>query len=85
MMNKPSPIDRFIEEQGMLLLDGGLATELEARGYDLDDRLWSARILMENPEVIRSVHYDFLKAGSDCITTASYQATVEGFRKEGVS
>ena len=84
-MNKPSPIDRFIEEQGMLLLDGGLATELEARGYDLDDQLWSARILMEKPEAIRSVHYDYLRAGSDCVTTASYQATVEGFRKEGVS
>ena len=84
-MNRPSPIDRFIEEQGMLLLDGGLATELEARGYDLDDHLWSARILMEKPEAIRSVHYDYLRAGSDCITTASYQATVEGFKKEGVS
>ena len=84
-MNKPSPIERFIEEQGLLLLDGGLATELETRGYDLDDQLWSARILMEKPEAIRKVHYDFLKAGSDCITTASYQATVEGFRKEGVS
>ena len=84
-MNKPSPINGFIEKQGMLLLDGGLATELEARGYDLDDHLWSARILMEKPEAIRSVHYDYLRAGSDCITTASYQATVEGFKKEGVS
>ena len=84
-MNKPSPIDRFIEKQGMLLLDGGLATELEARGYDLDDQLWSARILMEEPEAIRSVHYDYLRAGSNCISTASYQATVEGFRREGVS
>ncbi|MCH7886454.1 MAG: homocysteine S-methyltransferase [Candidatus Marinimicrobia bacterium] len=84
-MNKPSPIDSFIEEQGMLMLDGGLATELEERDYLLDSDLWSARILMEEPEAIRSVHYDYLKAGADCITTASYQATVEGFMNAGFS
>ncbi len=84
-MNKPSPIDSFIEQQGMLMLDGGLATELEERGYRLDNDLWSARILMEEPEAIRSVHYDYLKAGADCITTASYQASIEGFMKTGVS
>lgn len=84
-MNKPSPVNSFIEKQGMLLLDGGLATELEERGYLLDSDLWSARILMEEPEAIRSVHYDYLKAGADCITTASYQATVEGFMNAGFS
>lgn len=84
-MTDPSPIDRFIEERGMLLLDGGLATELEARGYRLDSDLWSARMLVEEPEAIRGVHYDYLEAGADCITTASYQATVEGFMKAGIS
>ena len=67
------------------MLDGGLATELEKRGYRLDGDLWSARILKEDPEAIRSVHYDYLRAGADCITTASYQATVEGFMNAGIS
>ena len=84
-MNKHSPIERFIEKQGMLMIDGGLATELEERGFQLDNDLWSARILMEEPEAISAVHYDYLKAGADCITTASYQATVEGFMNAGVS
>ena len=68
-----------------MVLDGGLATTLEARGFDLDDPLWSARVLLDSPEAIRRVHLDFLEAGADCIVTSSYQATVEGFRRRGRS
>lgn len=59
------------------LLDGGLATELEARGHDLSDALWSARLLRDDPEAIRAVHDAYVDAGADCVITASYQATVE--------
>jgi hypothetical protein len=31
----------------VLVTDGGLATELEARGHDLSDDLWSARLLVD--------------------------------------
>jgi len=68
-----------------VILDGGLATELEARGFDLDDELWSARLLVEQPEAIRQLHLDYLAAGADCIVSASYQATIEGFRRRGCS
>jgi homocysteine S-methyltransferase len=47
--------------------------------------LWSAKILLEQPEAIKQLHYDYLKAGADCVITASYQATVEGFMKRGLS
>ena len=43
------PIWPFIERQGFVIVDGGLATELEARGYDLGDALWSAKLLLEEP------------------------------------
>jgi len=80
----PNPILRIVEEQGVLVLDGGLATALEERGCDLVDELWSAKILLEAPELIRGVHLDYIRAGADCITTASYQATLPGFRKRGL-
>jgi len=80
-----NPLARFIEEQGFFLLDGGLATTLEAYGHDLNHELWSARVLLEEPEAIRRVHLDFLAAGADCIATASYQASLPGFRKLGLS
>ena len=65
------------------MLDGGLATELENRGADLNDNLWSAKMLIDAPEMIRQVHVDFLKAGADIIATASYQASFEGFAQAG--
>jgi homocysteine S-methyltransferase len=80
-----NPIQPFIERYGLLILDGGLATELEARGYDLGDALWSARLLKDDPDAIRQVHYDYLAAGADCVISASYQATVQGFTRAGLS
>ncbi len=84
-MPQPSPIDAFLEKQGVVLLDGGLATELENLGHDLNHPLWSARLLVTNPEDIRKVHLSYLEAGADCITSASYQASVPGFVAEGMS
>ncbi len=71
--------------QGPLVLDGGLATELERRGADLRDRLWSARILLEDPDLIRAVHADYFAAGADVAISASYQASFEGFGERGLS
>lgn len=78
------PIRTFVERQGWLVLDGGLATELESLGCDLDDPLWSARALLDRPDAIRAAHLRFLEAGADCIATATYQATFEGFRARGI-
>lgn len=75
----------FISQNGALVLDGGLATQLEARGCDLNDPLWSAKLLLENPDIIRQVHADYLWAGADCIITASYQATLTGFQRRGLT
>jgi homocysteine S-methyltransferase len=75
----------FLGKQPAVILDGGLATTLEGLGYDLDDDLWSARVLLENPGAIRRVHRDFLAAGADCITTATYQASLPGLVKRGLS
>jgi homocysteine S-methyltransferase len=75
----------MLERFPALVIDGALATELERRGCDLKDDLWSARVLLEQPEMIRQVHLDYFKAGADCAITASYQATIEGYIKRGLS
>src|ERR1044071_2675874 len=67
-----------------LVIDGALATELERRGCDLKDDLWSAKILLEQPEILKQVHLDYFQAGADCAITASYQATIVGFTKRGL-
>ncbi len=68
-----------------LLLDGGLATQLEAQGCDISNALWSASLLLENPQAIVDAGRAFLDAGAECIATASYQASREGFALRGLS
>jgi len=80
-----NPVASILDRYPALVIDGALATELERRGYNLKDSLWSAKILFEQPEAIKQLHYDYFKAGADCAITASYQATVEGFMKRGLN
>ena len=80
-----NPVSSILDQYPALVIDGALATELERRGCDLKDELWSARILLEQPEIIKQVHLDYFKAGADCAITASYQATIEGFQKRGLN
>ena len=81
----PDPLAPFLSGGGTVILDGGLATELEKAGFDLDHPLWSARLLRDAPEAIAAVHASYLDAGADCITTASYQATVAGLVRDGLT
>lgn len=74
------PLDR----QGFVVLDGGSATSLEARGHVLDDGLWSARLILDAPDEVRAMHRAFLEAGADCITTVGYQASFEGLARRGL-
>lgn len=79
--------DRFsahIARYEVILLDGGLATELERRGHDLNDPLWSAKVLLEDPDAILAAHLAYLEAGADCVTTATYQATFQGLAAWGI-
>jgi len=74
-----------VSHDTVLIADGGLATELEARGHDLSDDLWSARLLVDAPEEIVAVHCAFFRAGASIATTASYQASFDGFAERGIS
>ncbi len=80
-----NPITPFLEKYDALILDGGLATELEALGADLSDDLWSARLLLDDPALIRRVHAAYLRAGADCLISSTYQATIPGFMSRGLS
>lgn len=80
-----NPIASILDHYPALIIDGALATELERRGCDLNDDLWSAKILLEQPEKIKQVHYDYFRAGADCAITASYQATMQGLMRRGLN
>jgi homocysteine S-methyltransferase len=80
----PQRIAQRLARDAPLVLDGGLATELQAQGHTLDSTLWSAGMLQTNPQAISDAHRAFLDAGADCIITSSYQASQQGFVEKGV-
>ena len=80
-----NPLNPFLKKYGLAILDGSLASELEHRGQNLKDPLWSAKVLIENPELIKTIHADYLTAGADIITTNSYQANFQGLFKKGLT
>ena len=63
----------------MIVLDGGLATQLEHMGFILDTDLWSAALLHSKPDAIVEAHKLFLIAGAQIIISASYQGSTKGF------
>jgi homocysteine S-methyltransferase len=77
-------VSLVVPDDVVLVADGGLATELEARGNDLSAALWSARLLMDAPEEIREAHLAFFRAGAVIATSASYQASFGGFARAGM-
>lgn len=79
-----NPLTTSLRETGFVVLDGALATELARSGADVDDPLWSARVILDEPRRIEELHYDYFVAGADVAITASYQASFEGFAARGL-
>ena len=77
--------DRILGNNRIMIIDGSMSTALERLGADLNDELWTAKVLKDQPELVKRVHMDYFRAGADCGITASYQATIPGLMKKGLS
>lgn len=78
-------LDSILKNNRIMIIDGSMSTPLERMGADLNDTLWTAKVLREQPELIKKVHMDYLRAGADCGITASYQATIPGLIAKGMT
>ena len=67
--------------EDLTILDGGMGGELIRRGWP-SGGLWSAKALLENPEVVRAVHQDYVSAGAQVIITNSYSTVPSYLAKE---
>nr|WP_202388429.1 homocysteine S-methyltransferase [Nocardioides flavescens] len=65
-----------------VVLDGGLATLLEAHGHDLSSSTWSARLLQDDPGAVQAAHAEYYRAGAEVAISASYQVSEIGFGAE---
>ena len=73
----------ILDKNGIMVIDGSMSTALENMGLDLNHRLWTAKALAENPELVKKVHMDYFRAGADCGITCSYQASIPGLMSCG--
>lgn len=80
---RKNPFTDILAHKDVVFLDGGLATELQVRGVNIDGKLWSARAINENPDAIKQVHVDYFNAGANVAITASYQASIKGLEEAG--
>ena len=78
-------LEEILQKEKVMIIDGSMSTALEALGADLNNSLWTASVLKNQPQLVRQVHYDYFKAGADCGITCSYQATIPGLMKTGCS
>jgi len=64
------------------LLDGGMGQEIMRRSGVNPTPLWSTRVMLDNPDIVQSVHLDFIKAGADIITLNNYTATPDRLKRD---
>lgn len=69
---------------GPITLDGGLGTLLESHGHDLSSPLWSARLLLDEPDAVRAAHAEYAAAGARVAISASYQVGYESLADAGL-
>lgn len=83
MKERFKPLQSIINRHGSVVIDGALSTQLELLGCDLADPLWTARVLLQDPMKIQVAHEKYFEAGAQVATTATYQASLLGFKRQG--
>jgi homocysteine S-methyltransferase len=69
----------------LVVLDGGFSTQLQNYGVELSGALWTGAALMDTPDLVGRTHLDFVEAGAQIISTASYQVSRAGCEAVGLS
>ena len=78
-----SNLENKLTSSEVIILDGGMGAELEKFGASIDKDLWSGRCSIDNPEIVREVHQNFVNSGADVITTNTYASTPISMKEYG--
>ena len=73
-----------LEDGDIIVIDGGMGTELERRGVQMDDQAWAGTAMLSRPDVIKQIHRDFIDAGADIIIANTYAAAPHVLRHAGL-
>src|SRR4051794_41827746 len=56
----------------MLVIDGGMGSELEARGAPMDHEAWCGLANLDAPDLVRQIHDDYIAAGAHVIIANTF-------------
>lgn len=74
-------LQQALQKQNIILMDGGMGTEILNRGLKTTLPLWSADALLTHPDVVQAIHEDNIKAGAQIIITNTFMTTSRRFTK----
>lgn len=66
------------------ILDGGMGGEISARVADSGQGLWSAKAMLDAPDVVVDIHREFIAAGARIIITNTYATIPHYLAKEAL-
>jgi S-methylmethionine-dependent homocysteine/selenocysteine methylase len=67
-------IDRLEGRGDPVVIDGGMGTQLEKVGVAMHGKVWSGEAVLSNPDAVKRVHEDFIRAGAEVIITNTFAA-----------
>ena len=68
----------------LVIIDGGMGSQLQAEGVPMDDVAWSARANLEQPHMVQRVHEEFIRAGAEVIIANTFAASRAGLGPAGL-
>lgn len=79
-----SGVRQRLSSKRILLLDSAMGTELERRGARCELPLWSARALLDRPDLVRTIHEGEIAAGADALTANTFRTHARTLGREGL-
>jgi S-methylmethionine-dependent homocysteine/selenocysteine methylase len=68
----------------LVIIDGGMGSQLQAEGVPMDELAWSARANLDQPEVVQRVHEEYIRAGAEVIIANTFAASRAGLAPAGL-
>ena len=68
-------IQKRLRQGELIIMDGGTGTELEKCGVPMEEKGWSASSTITQPEILRQIHEEYIRAGADIIITNTFSTS----------
>jgi methionine synthase I (cobalamin-dependent) len=67
-------LEQRLDAGDIIIIDGAIGTELQLRGADMDGMAWCAAATETRPDILRTLHEDYIRAGADVITSNTFSS-----------